>query len=166
MTPRRAVILVLLVLFVFGFVVQAVRGPATAPGAAPVPTPAASTPASTADTAAGAPVRHALAAVQSAFNAGDVAQLCRPARLLDRAVIHQQNQLPGGCESELEGLVANEQPLQLSLHQLALKQGLASAIVTTRNGSDVSVDFINDGGRWLLSFSGGNDPMPALADND
>ena len=161
MTPRRAVILVLLVLFVFGFVVQAVRGPAVAPGAAPAATPAASTPAP-----AGAPVRRALAAVQSAFNAGDVAQLCHPARLLDRAVIHQQNQLPGGCESELEGLVANEPPLQLSLRRLTLEQGLASAIVTTRNGSDVTVDFINDGGRWLLSFSGGNDPMPALADND
>jgi len=65
-----------------------------------MPTPTA---APSAETAAGEPVRHALAAVQRAFNAGDIATLCRPAALVDRAVIRQQNRLPSGCEGEIEG---------------------------------------------------------------
>jgi hypothetical protein len=162
MSPRRAVIVVLLALIVFGFVAQALAGITAAP-AAKQATPTA-TP--TVGTGRGDPVRRALAAVERAFNAGEVSRLCRPAALVDRAVVRQQNGLPGGCESEVEGLMANEPPLRLTVHQLTLKQGLASATVSTGNGTDVSVDFVRDGQRWLLSFSGGNDPMPALADDD
>jgi hypothetical protein len=166
MSPPRVVIVVLLALIVFGFVAQAVAGITAAPSAAPVGTQATPTATPAADTGRGEPVRRALATVERAFNAGEVSRLCRPAALVDRAVIRQQNRLPGGCESELEGLMATEQPLRLTVHQLTLKQGLASATVTTTNGTDVSVDFIPDGHGWLLSFSGGDDPMPALADDD
>jgi hypothetical protein len=165
MTPWRGVTLVVLAFIVLGFVVQAVSGPGAAPGATPAATPAPTAVPRT-ETAAGEPVRRALAAIQRAFNAGDVATLCRPSALVDPAVIRQQNSFPSGCEGELEELVANEPPLRLTVHQLALKPGVATAMVTTRNGTEITVDFIHDGRRWLLSFSGGGDPMPALADAD
>jgi hypothetical protein len=168
MTPRRGVILVLLALIIFGVVVQAVRGPATSPAAAPVatptPTPLAAAP--SAQTRRGEQVARALAAVQRAFNAGDVSRLCRPAALVDRAVIRQQNRLAGGCESEIEGLVANEPQLRLTVQRLALRPDLASATVKTASGASVPVDLVPHGRSWLLSFSGGNDPMPALAGAD
>jgi hypothetical protein len=166
MTPRRGVTLVLLTLIVFGVVVQAIRGPAVSPGAAPVATATPPAAAASTETPEGEQVSRALAAVQRAFNAGDVARLCRPAALVDPAVIRQQNRLAGGCESEIEGLVANEAPLRLTVQRLALQRDLASAEVATSGGADVSVDFVHQGRRWLLSFSGGNDPMPALAGTD
>ncbi|MGH2945976.1 MAG: hypothetical protein ACRDPC_06915, partial [Solirubrobacteraceae bacterium] len=108
-------------------------------------------------------VLRALAAVRQAFNAGDVRRLCRSGALVDPAVIRQQNRLPGGCESELEGLVANEPPMRLTVRRLALRRDLATATVATASGADVQIDLVRQGRRWLLSFSGGNDPMPALA---
>jgi hypothetical protein len=77
-------------------------------------------------------------------------------------VIRQQNALPGGCESELEGLIANEPPIRLAVRRLTLRRDLATAAVATASGASVAVDFVRNGRRWLLSFSNGNDPMPAL----
>jgi hypothetical protein len=155
-----AVILLFLALIVFGVVGQAVGGPAASPAAAPVSTPTSTT------TPRDEQVARALAAIQRAFNEGDVSRLCRPAALVDPAVIRQQNRLPGGCESEIEELVANEPRLRLAVQRLALRRDLASATVTTTSGASVSVDFVHHGRGWLLSFSGGADPMPALAGAD
>jgi hypothetical protein len=168
MTPRRAVVALLLALVLFGVVAQIVRGPTAASAPTPVVTrdPTPSTPL-THDPTPSTPLTHdlngTLAAVQHAFNAGDVRRLCRPGTLIDPAVIRQQNDLPGGCESELEQLIANEAPLRLTVHRVVARRDLASADVRTASGSTLSVDLVRGRRRWLLSFSGGNDPMPALA---
>jgi hypothetical protein len=162
MIRRRGVIpvLLVLVLVVFGVVAQTVRGPAAATRGAPLATTPTPTPVPTAGPAGA--VARSLAAVQRAFNAGDVRLLCRSGALVDPAVIRQQNALPGGCESELEGLIANQAPIRLAVRRLTLRRDLATVAVATASGASVAVDFVRNGRRWLLSFSNGNDPMPAL----
>jgi hypothetical protein len=166
MIRRRAVIpILLLVLVLFGAALQIVRGPAGAPRAA-TPAGGASSGATPTPTPTAGPARHvdrALAAVQRAFNAGDVRQLCRPGAIVDAAVIREQNGHSGGCESELESLIANEPPLRLTIRQVALRRDLATASVTTASGAAVPIDLVRRGRRWMLSFSDGVDPMPALA---
>jgi hypothetical protein len=159
MLHRRGVIpvIVLLALVVFGFVVQAVRGPsaATQPSAAtpdPVPT-----------NAQAAAVLKALATVQRAYDAGDARRLCRPGAIVEGAVIRRQRAQSGGCESEVESLMANVPRLQLTVRELTLAPDLATATVTTSKGTSAPVDLVRDGRRWLLSFSDGGDPLPALA---
>jgi hypothetical protein len=163
MIHRRGVtpVVVLLFFVVFGVVVQAVRGPAAATrGAAPStgarPTPAAATGAARA-------VVRSLAAVQRAYGAGDVRRLCHPGALIDAAVIGRQNARSGGCESEFESLMADEPRLRFALRGLTLRPDLATATVVTARGGSVPVDLVRRGRRWLLSFSDGADPIPALA---
>lgn len=166
MIHRRGAIpvLLLLVLVVLGAVVQTVRGPATASPQPPAGRdPASATPTPTPPTRETVAVQRSLAAVARAFNAGDVRRLCRSGALVDPAVIRQQNALPGGCESQLEDLMANEPPVRLTVRRVTLRRDLASVSVATASGSDVPVDLVRHGRRWLLSFSDGNDPMPALA---
>jgi hypothetical protein len=164
--PRGVIPILLVVLLVlFGTALQIVRGPAAAPraaapaGLAPIgATPTPSPPANSARE-----VREAVAAVQHAFNAGDVRLLCRSGALVDSAVIRRQNRQSGGCESELELLMAHEPPMRLTVRRLALRRDLATATVTTASGAGVQIDLVRKGRRWLLSFSRGSDPMPALA---
>jgi hypothetical protein len=154
-------ILLLLVLVVFGAVMQIVRGAADPRAAVPAANPA--THAIPAETRRARDALRGLAAVQRAFNAGNVKLLCRPGALVDPAVVREQDGRTGGCESELERLMANEPPMRLTVLRLALRRDLATAAVTTRSGSRASVDLVRRGERWQLSFSQGNDPMPALA---
>ena len=135
-------------------------GPPGTPTPTPTPTPT-QTP-----TGAGRDVVRSLAAVQRAYNAGDVRLLCRPDRLVDPALIRQQNAQKPGCEAELEALMANEPPLRLTVDEVLLRHDLATATVTSARGASVRVDLIRDAGRWLLSFSDGSDPMPALAGSE
>ncbi len=151
--------LLLLALVLCGAVLQFVDGPAVAqrkPGAvatpAPHPLPAG---------ASG--VVRTLGAVERAFNAGDVRLLCRPGTLLDPAVVRLQSARSGGCESELEALIADERPMRLTVRRVALRPDLAVAAVTTARGRTVPVDLVRQGNRWLLSFSESEDPMPVLA---
>jgi hypothetical protein len=97
------------------------------------------------------------------FNAGDVRLLCRSGALVDPAVIRQQDAGSGGCESQLETLMAFEPPLRPAVRHVALRRDLATAAVATASGASVPVDLVRQGRRWLLSFSNGNDPMQALA---
>jgi hypothetical protein len=129
--------------------------PPAAPTATPVPTSGQ----------AGAVVK-SVAAVQQAFNAGDVGQLCRRGRLVDPAVISGQNADTGGCEAELETLMGHAPQLKLTVRRVSLQPDLASVTVTTARGPDAVVDMVRQGDRWLLSFSNGNDPMPVLAGTD
>jgi hypothetical protein len=163
MTRRRALIpLLMLLLVLFGTGVQIVRGTAAVPSrqapiaATPTPTPAP--PAGPARD-----VVRSLARIQRAFNAGNVRLLCRPGAVVDAAVIRRQNAQSGGCESELENLMAHEPPLRLTMRQVALRRDLATATVAITSGAGVPVDLVRQGRRWLLSFSEGSDPMPALA---
>jgi hypothetical protein len=166
MIRRRGLIpILLLVLVLFGVVAQIVGGRTAAPGA-PVATPQASVAATPTPTPSAGPARavvRSLAAVQQAFNAGDVRLLCRSGALVDPAVIRLQNAESGGCESQLETLMASELPLRLAVRQVALRRDLATAAVATASGGSVPVDLVRQGRRWLLSFSGGGDPMLALA---
>jgi hypothetical protein len=161
---RRGVlpVLVLLVLVVAGFVVQVVRGPAAAsPGSRPTATP---TPTATATpTASDEAVLRSLADVERAYDAGNVRRLCRPGVLVDPAVIRAQNARRQGCESELESLIANVPRLQFTVRELGVRADLATATVVAANGNSATIDFVRRDRRWLLSFSDGNDPLPALA---
>lgn len=78
-------------------------------------------------------------------------------------MIRQQNAGSGGCESELETLMAFQPPLRLAVRKVALRRDLATATVATASGASVPVDLVRQGRRWLLSFSNGDDPLPALA---
>ncbi len=137
-------------------------------GTAPPRTPAAAqptvtpTPASSAQTLA---IAAAVARVQHAFNAGDRGAPCRPGALVDAAVIRRQDRRPGGCEAELEVLLADSSPMQLTVGKVRLRSDLATAAVTTHPGTTVSVDAVRGPRGLLISFSDGDDPMPALAGN-
>jgi hypothetical protein len=164
MIRARGAILVLIFLVLLGTVVQIVAGAAAtqrriaAGRQAPVTAPPARVPSAR-------PARQvvqSLDAVQDAFGAGDVHRLCRPGALVDPAVIRQQN-AQGGCESELEGLVASKGQLRFSVQSVAMRHDLATADVATASGGRIPLDFIRQGARWVLSFTDGVDPMPALA---
>jgi hypothetical protein len=147
---------VLLVLVVLGGVLGIVRGTA---GSTPGDRPATASP----DTAGERAVLSSLSAVENAYAAGDVRRLCRPGALLDPAVIRAQDRHARGCVSELEGLMGNVPRLRLSLRALALRPDLATADLVTTSGADATVDFVPRGKRWLMSFSGGDQPIPVLA---
>jgi hypothetical protein len=159
MIHRRGVlpVLVLLLAVLVGTVVAIVRGPAAA---TPTHPSAAQAPPAPVTGAARGVVR-SLLAVEHAYADGDVRRLCRPGALVDPAVIRSRSH--ASCESRLESLMANVPALKLTLRGLTLRQDLATATVRTPSGRTVPVDLVRDGGRWLLSFSDGTDPFPALA---
>ena len=163
MIDRRGVIpvLILLALVVIGTGASIVTGtaPPRTPAEQPTVTPTPTSSAQTSDVAA------AVARVQHAFNAGDTAALCRPGALVDAAVIRRQDRRPGGCEAELEVLLADSSSTQLTVGKVRLRSDLATAVVTTHRGTTVSVDLVRGPRRWLICFSDGDDPMPALAGN-
>jgi len=159
MRPSRLPVLGLLVLVLFGFVVQIVRGSGEA---APVAQPAAATPTPTPATGTAREVLRSLAAVENAYDAGNVRRLCRPGALVDPAVIHAQNDARDGCEGELEELMANVPRLQVTVRGLATRSDLVTVDIVAANGAEATVDFVQRDGRWLLSFSDGDDPLPAL----
>ncbi len=97
--------------------------------------------------------------------AGGRTALCRPDALVDAAVIRRLDRRPGGCEAQLEVLLANSPPMQLTVQRVRLRSDLATAVVTTHRGTTVSVDLVRGPRGWLISFSDGDDPMPALAGN-
>jgi hypothetical protein len=112
------------------------------------------------------PVLRPLAAVERAYDAGDagdVRRLCRPSVLVDPAVIRAEDAQPRGCEAPLEDLMANVPRVRLTVLEVTLRPDLATATVAAANGSRAAVDFVRRGRRWLLSFSDGDAPLPALA---
>lgn len=157
MIHRRGVlpVLALLVLVVAGAVLQIVRAPAAG---APAPPPDASAPVG--PSPAERAVLRSLGAVERAYRAGDVRRLCRPGALLDPAVIRAQSR---GCESRLERLMTTVPRLRVTIRGLTLRPDLATAAVRTARDTVTAVDFVRRGKRWLLSFSDGEDPFPALA---
>jgi hypothetical protein len=160
MIHRHGALPVLLVLglLLAGTLAQSVRGPgAAAPAASPPP----AAPATPAESPAAQAVLRALAGVQRAYDARNVERLCRPGVLVDPAVIRAQNARSKSCVGELESLIANDPRLQVTVRRLAVGGTLATADVATASGGTTSVDFVYRGGRWLLSFSDGGDPLPA-----
>jgi hypothetical protein len=151
--------LALLGLVLLGLALQlsgrAATGADRSPAPAATPSPAA--------TARSAAVVEALATVQRAFNAGAVKRLCRPGALVDPAVIRRRAAGASGCEAELEALESNAPPMRLTVRGVSVAGDLAAAAVTTARGTAGEVDLVRRGGRWLLSFSDGDDPFPVLA---
>jgi hypothetical protein len=150
-------VLVMLVVVVAGTVLAIVDGPAgsttdTPPTVKPTP-----------DSAGERAVLRTLTGVERAYAAGDVRRLCRPGALLDSAVIRAQNAKATGCEDELESLMANVPRLHVRIRALVVRPDLATADLVTTFGADAMVDFVRSGRRWLLSFSDGRYPIPALA---
>ena len=166
MIIRRRYVTVLLALVVVGWAASLLGGSSgTALGpvatATPTPTP---TPTATAPTGIARDATAALDRVQRAFNAGDVSLLCRPGAVVDPAVIREQDAESGGCVAEAETLIGDEPQLQLQVRSVAARGGdLATATVKTARGTTAQVDLIRTSGRWLLSFSDADDPLPVLA---
>jgi hypothetical protein len=109
MIHRRGVlpVIALLALVAVGVVLQIVRG--TAVPAAPGPDSsrgAQPTPAAVSGEARA--VLRSLEAVERAYEAGNVGQLCRPGALVDPAVIRAQNARRTGCKAEIESLIAHD----------------------------------------------------------
>jgi hypothetical protein len=163
MIHRRGVLpaLGLLVFVLIGAGMQIASGSASKPRTAAVtPTP---TPTQAPEVGVAGAVTASLVAVQKAYNAGDLARLCRSGGLVDPAVIRMQNQRgDGGCEAELETLMATSPPLRLTVRGVTMRTDLATVTVTTASGGEAAVDMVRRGGKWLLSFSDGEDPMSAL----
>jgi hypothetical protein len=159
MIHRRGVlpILGLLALVIIGTVFQIVRGSSAA---TPPPTPSVIT--TPVPTDVGQEVLASLAVLLRAYSDGDVRQLCRPGVLVDPAVIRAQNAHGNGCESEVESLMTTKPSLHVTARDVTVIGEIATARVATASG-DTTVDFVRRGSRWLLSFSDGNDPLPALA---
>lgn len=101
MLPVLLLLALVLIGAVIGIVSGASGGPARARAVQPAATPS---PAAVGQPAA---VVRSLAAVERAFNAGDLPQLCRRRGLVDPAVISLQAAGGSGCEAELEALKAN-----------------------------------------------------------
>ena len=167
---RGMLVVVLLVALVVGRIglqiASGAAGPASPPPTPPPPraaSPVPATPTAAPDARADRAVAASLAAVQHAFNAGDVPRMCGPGGLVDPAVIRLQQGSGGGCEAEVETLMSDAPPLALTVGRVTVRPDLASVAVTTARGDEVLVDMVRDGGRWLLSFSQGNDPLPVLA---
>jgi hypothetical protein len=159
MIHRRGVLpaLVLLVVVVAGIVLSITDGPGSSTsGAQPATTPGPVT-------AGERMVLHTLTAVERAYDAGDVERLCRPGALLDAAVVRTQDAKAEDCEGELESLMANVPRLHVTIRALALRPDLATAAVETTSGAGATVDFVRRDRRWLMSFSDGQFPIPALA---
>ena len=159
MTRRTGIAVIALVLLgmVVGTVGRVLATPAATPRATVAPRPA------TAPAVDAGQVVRSLAAVERAFDAGNVRRLCRPGALVDPAVVRRQDAGSGDCHSELEALVASHAPLRLAVRQVVARRDLATVTVATASGARVAVDLVRHRQRWLLSFSDGSDPMPALA---
>jgi hypothetical protein len=164
-THKRGVlpVLILLALAVIGAGMQIAFGSASTSGGSSSVAPTATPVPAGGQTGA---VVKSVAAVQQAFNAGDIGLLCRGGQLVDPAVISGQNADGSSCAAELETLMGHAPPLKLTVRRVSLRADLASATVSTAGGQDAVVDMVRRGDRWLLSFSNGNDPMPVLAGTD
>jgi hypothetical protein len=159
MIHRRGVLpaLVLLVLVVAGSVLAVANGPDDPT----IDAPPAVTPSG--GGAGERAVLRTLSAVERAYDSGDVRLLCLPGALVDGAAIRAQDSQAKGCEDLLESLMASVPRLRLRVRALALRPDLATADVVTASGGDTTVDFVRRGKRWLISFSSGEYPIPALA---
>jgi hypothetical protein len=131
-------------------------------------TPAAAPPA----VAPAAPVRlhgeaaRAADAVQvlgRALRAGDIESLCRPGAIFTATVVAEMNAGGESCEASDEVSRALNEPPALTVVGLSLETDLATAKVRIGTGPVVPLDIVRDGGRWLVSFSDGADPLGALA---
>jgi hypothetical protein len=163
MIHRRGVLpaIALLALVAVGVVLQILRGPAVPATPGPDrPRGAQPTPAAVSGKARA--VLRSLDGVERAYVAGNVERLCRPGALVDPAVIRAQNDRGTGCMAEIESLIARDPSLRLIVRGIALRPDLATVDVSVGGGAGEPVAFVRHDGRWLLSFSNGDDPMPVL----
>jgi hypothetical protein len=161
MIHRRGVlpVLALLALVAIGVVFQIVRGA----GAPARPAQDSGHPVPAAATGEASAVLRSLGAVEGAYEAGDARRLCRPGALVDPAVVGAQDAKRPECKAELESLMSRVSSLRPAVRDIALRPDLATLDVSVAGAASVPVDFVRLQGRWLLSFSDGEDPMRVLA---
>lgn len=89
-------------------------------------------------------------------------RVCRPGAIFTAALVAEMND-GENCEASVEVSAALRHPPALTVTRLAYEPGLATAQVLVGRGRIVPLDLVRDGGRWLISFSNGDDPFGALA---
>jgi hypothetical protein len=104
---------------------------------------------------------HAVDVFDQALQSGDIAQLCRPGGVFTAEVVAALNS-GDGCEASLEQSSVLDTPPTLIVTGLTYKGDLATAQVDGGDGTAIPLDLVRDGGRWLVSFSNGVDPITAL----
>ena len=97
-----------------------------------------------------------------ALGDGDVERVCRPNAIFTAAVIREVNLGGVTCESAVEASLASWGPPRTDVVSVSVEPDLATARVRVRGGHVVPVTLLRDRGRWLLSFSDGDDPLGAL----
>jgi hypothetical protein len=103
----------------------------------------------------------AVSALSRALRDGDVEALCLPGSIFTPAVVAEMNGGGQSCEASIEESAAIARPPALTVVALSLRPDLAVARVTGTHGT-VPVNLVRDGRRWLVSFSGGDDPLGAV----
>jgi hypothetical protein len=97
-----------------------------------------------------------------ALRDGDVERLCRPGAILTPAVVASMNEGGESCEASLERSDALHHPPTLTVVRLAFEPGLARTRVRVGAATTIPLDVVRSGRRWLVSFSGGADPVAAV----
>jgi hypothetical protein len=99
-----------------------------------------------------------------ALRDGDVERLCRPGAVFSSAVVAEMNSALQSCEQEVE-LSSNltRSPILTVVQPSTYEPDLATLRVHVAGGGTIPIDVIREQGRWLVSFSDGNDPLTALA---
>jgi hypothetical protein len=106
---------------------------------------------------------HAVDALATALSNGDVATLCTPGGIFTSAVVAGMNGGLQSCEAALEVSGALANPPTLAVTGLsATRAALLTAEVRVNGGSTIPLDIVLNGKRWLVSFSGGVDPLTAI----
>lgn len=128
--------------------------------AAPTPTPTATrTPAPSAEDRA---VTAAVGRFSSLLEAGDVAALGRPGAVLTAEVVRSLNSEQGGCEDAADVLLNRTDNIALTVQRIATRTDLANVRVERPRGGTVVITLVRADRRWLVSFSGIQNPLAAV----
>ena len=104
----------------------------------------------------------AVGGLEHALRVGDVERVCRPNAVLTAAVVGEMNSGGATCEATVESMLNDWGSPRLTVLAVALEPDLATARVRIRSAGVVPLTLLRVGGRWLVSFSDGNDPLSAL----
>jgi hypothetical protein len=104
----------------------------------------------------------AVTGLADALRDGDVERLCKPGAVFTRPVVAAIEEDGLSCEESLELSPEVRRPPALTVTKLAFEPGLATAQVKVGRGASVPLDIVRSGRRWLVSFSGSDNPVAAL----
>ena len=104
----------------------------------------------------------AVTSLADALHAGDVERLCKPGAVFTGAVVAAMKEGGLSCEAALELSPELRRPPELTVTKLAIEPDLATAQVRVGRRANVPLDLVRTGGRWLVSFSDGSNPVAAF----